>query len=99
MSAAVDQFLERLERVKRSGEGWVARCPAHEDRVASLSVAVGDEGRVLVQCFAGCAAEAIVGAVNLTMSDLFEPGGNGNGHCVPAPRGASPEFRPEPVDV
>jgi hypothetical protein len=38
----IDDFLDRLDRVKRSGSGWTARCPAHEDRHASLSVGEGD---------------------------------------------------------
>lgn len=38
----------------RTGNGWTARCPAHEDRNPSLSIREGREGRVLVKCFAGC---------------------------------------------
>ena len=49
----VDAFLALLDGVKRSGDGWGARCPAHDDRHASLSVAVGAEGRVLLNCHAG----------------------------------------------
>ncbi len=56
--------------MRRSGDGWSCRCPAHEDKVNSLSVT--EEGdRVLLHCFTGCTAEAIVGALNLTMADLF----------------------------
>jgi hypothetical protein len=46
----VEEFVNRLERVKRAGKGWMARCPAHEDRLASLSIAEGDDGRVLLKC-------------------------------------------------
>jgi 5S rRNA maturation endonuclease (ribonuclease M5) len=72
--SAVDRVLERLDGVKRSGEGWEAKCPAHDDRHASLSVAVGAEGRVLLKCHAGegCSVEAIVAALGLTTTDLFE---------------------------
>lgn len=35
------------------GYGWQARCPTHDDKVASLSIAERD-GRVLFKCFAGC---------------------------------------------
>lgn len=51
-----------------------ARCPAHEDRSASLSVGVGADGRALVHCFAGCETEAILGALGLAWSDLFPAG-------------------------
>ncbi len=67
----VAELLVRLDRVKRSGSGWVARCPAHEDRHASLSIAEGDDGRVLLKCHAGCTVEEIVSALRLTIADLF----------------------------
>jgi hypothetical protein len=67
----IEELLERLDRVKRSGDGWTARCPAHEDKVASLSVGVGDDDRVLLHCFAGCSAEDIVSAIGFELKDLF----------------------------
>ena len=67
----VEEFLSRLERVKRSGAGWIARCPGHEDRHASLTIGEGDDGRVLINCFAGCTPEEVVAALGLTMADLF----------------------------
>lgn len=70
----VDDFLSRLEKVKRTGNGtWLACCPAHGDRNPSMHVAEGDDGRVLINCFAGCSPEDITGAVGLRMSDLFPP--------------------------
>jgi hypothetical protein len=65
--------LERLNRVRRSGEGWVARCPAHEDRSPSLSVREGNDGRALVHCHAGCDVTRIVSALGLELTDLFPP--------------------------
>ena len=56
---------------RRAGDGWTARCPAHDDTRASLSINAGDDGRVLLKCHAGCAVEAIVAEVRLTMADLF----------------------------
>lgn len=49
----------------------MALCPAHEDKVPSLSVAQGEKG-VLLLCHAGCLTEDVVKAMNLTMADLFE---------------------------
>lgn len=71
MEDAVDQVLAHLVGVRRSGAGWLANCPAHDDRRASLSIAEGDDGRVLAKCHAGCGVEAIVAAVGLGMGDLF----------------------------
>jgi hypothetical protein len=57
--------------VRRSGRGWVAKCPAHADRSPSLSIAEGDEGRTLVRCFAGCDVTDVLAAIGLSLADLF----------------------------
>lgn len=67
----VHDVLTRFPGAKRSGAGWQARCPAHEDRTPSLTISEGDDGRTLVHCHAGCTAEDIVAAVGLTLRDLF----------------------------
>ena len=56
---------------KRSGKGWIAKCPAHEDRSPSLSITEGRDGRVLIKCHAGCPTVDIVGTVGLGLRDLF----------------------------
>lgn len=67
----VDELLSRLERVRTSTNGWTARCPAHEDSTPSLSVTIGEDGRILLKCFAGCEVTAIVEALGLGLPDLF----------------------------
>lgn len=47
---------------RKTARGWVARCPAHDDRSPSLSIADRD-GRVLVHCFAGCSQAAVIEAL------------------------------------
>jgi hypothetical protein len=69
--SSVDVVLARLDGVRRSGRGWVAKCPAHADRSPSLSIAEGDEGRTLVRCFAGCEVTDVLSAIGLTLADLF----------------------------
>ena len=54
----------------RVGRVFVAKCPAHDDRNASLSLAEAN-GRVLLRCFAGCPTETIVGKIGLSWKDLF----------------------------
>jgi hypothetical protein len=68
-----ENLLTRLEGVRERGDGrWVARCPAHHDKAPSLSVQdVGD--KVLLCCFSGCETAAVLDAVGLTWSELFEP--------------------------
>ncbi len=77
----LDELLSRLDGVKASGDsGFVARCPAHEDHKQSLSVGSGEDGRLLLTCFAGCDTESVCGAMGIGLTDLFaKPNGNGNG--------------------
>lgn len=66
-------FLNKLGRVKnKSNGGYMARCPAHEDRNPSLSVDFKD-GTMLLLCFSGCSYESIMAAVGLTPADGFTP--------------------------
>jgi hypothetical protein len=65
-------LLSRLRGVRRSGrDRWQARCPAHDDRSPSLSVAHRD-GKWLLFCHAGCSIGAIIAALGLPVSDLFD---------------------------
>jgi hypothetical protein len=71
-SRPVHQLLERLERVETRNGSYQALCPAHEDREPSLNLSEGQDGRVLIKCFAGCTPEKITDALGLQMNDLFE---------------------------
>jgi hypothetical protein len=64
-------ITDRLEGVRRAGNGYAARCPAHKDRSASLSLAEGNNGTVLLHCFAGCEPASVLAAIGLTLADLF----------------------------
>lgn len=71
---SAETLLSRLDGVKRTGVGrYIAKCPAHADRTASLSIRELDDGRVLVHDFAGCGVLEVLGAVGLEMSELFPP--------------------------
>ncbi|MCE9556746.1 MAG: hypothetical protein K8T91_25635 [Planctomycetes bacterium] len=85
---ALAAILARLENVKQNGAGYSARCPRHDDRRASLSVARGDNGGVVLFCHAdeNCTAEVITGAIGFTPADLMPPRdsrhvGNGKPHA------------------
>ena len=65
-------LLSMLDGVKRTGQSkWLARCPSHDDRTASLAIRELDDGRVLVHCFAGCDVHEVIGSVGLRIEDLF----------------------------
>lgn len=67
-------FLDRLNGVKHSGEGWVAQCPCRDDdKSPSLSICEGRDGRVLAKCHRGgsaCSLEEICESIDLTVRDL-----------------------------
>lgn len=71
-SATAEPLLQRLEAVHKSGNGWRARCPACGGRSRKLSVTEA-EGRVLVYCFGGCEAIAVLEAVGLGWPDVMPP--------------------------
>jgi AAA domain-containing protein len=73
-SSALDHVLAQLKGVHSSLRGWRACCPAHADSEPSLSIGLGEQGQVLLKCFAGCSLERIVEAMGLTILDLFPDG-------------------------
>lgn len=56
---------------------WTCYCPIHETGGGvhnnSLSVAAGDDGRILVNCHNGCNPKEVVYALGLTWTDCFPP--------------------------
>jgi putative DNA primase/helicase len=80
---------------RKSGGGWMARCPAHDDREPSLSIRDASEGRVLVRCHAGCDQKQVIAV--LRSRRLWEENGH-RGFTRPAPRVAAHD-RPERDDA
>lgn len=68
----IDNLLSHLGRAKKSGKNsWMCKCPAHEDRTASLTVTELSNETILINCFAGCGSLEVLNAVGLDYSDLF----------------------------
>jgi hypothetical protein len=65
----VDQLLQRLEGVKKEANGWVAKCPCHDDKKPSLRISEGDDGKLLVTCRANCPQDLVW----KTIKDLVGP--------------------------
>src|SRR5688500_12529888 len=65
-----EEITSHLRGVRRTARGFMARCPAHDDRHPSLSIADGD-GKVLIRCWAGCKTEEVMAAIGLHLRDLF----------------------------
>lgn len=66
---SMDVLLPRLRNVRRTGDGWMACCPAHEDKRPSLSIKEGEDVPIVLKCFAGCSFEAISGALGFAPRD------------------------------
>jgi hypothetical protein len=84
VGSPLEGVLAVLPTARRNGGGWSARCPAHDDRVASLSVSEGDDGRALLHCHAGCDTSVVLEALNLDAAALFPPKATSNGSHVVA---------------
>lgn len=65
--------LAHFKDVKRSGNGYRCRCPAHEDKKPSLMIRSADNGGTLVKCMAGCPTEKVLERVGLKMKDIMPP--------------------------
>ena len=52
-------------KARRCGNGYIDVCPAHEDRTPSLSISEGEDGKILLHCFAGCGFDEIISAAGL----------------------------------
>lgn len=70
-NSTLQTILDRLEGVKRSANGYTARCPGHDDNRNSLSIKIADNGKILLHCFAGCKTDKICADIELDMQDLF----------------------------
>jgi hypothetical protein len=99
MPTPIELIRDRLEAAGCCPRGpqhtFTARCPAHEDSTASLSVKEADDGRVLLNCFAGCEAERVTNELGLQLRDLFtpRPPGTPRPKRKPRPRGGQPTRR------
>src|SRR3954471_4501610 len=71
LATLLSRLRERGE-VRRAGGEWRARCPAHPDDGPSLYVRLSLDGQnTLLHCGAGCDAEDVVAAIDLSLEDLF----------------------------
>jgi len=70
-----DTILSQLKKVHSKNNGqYMACCPAHDDKNPSLSLKFLNDGRILINCYAGCAANDVLRAIDLSLSDLYPDG-------------------------
>ena len=70
MNDALRTVIAKLDGARKSGGQWMARCPAHEDAKASLSITEGTDQPVVLACMAGCDSAVILDKLSLTWKDL-----------------------------
>ena len=73
------EFLRRIQSAtqfapRKRGASYVCRCPAHEDKKPSLSVSVARNGRILINCHAGCSFESVTSALGVSAAELAPRG-------------------------
>lgn len=66
-----EELLNKLKNVKGNTGRWTALCQAHPDKNLSLTVKTGNDGRILINCHAGCRTEHILIKIGFRMTDLF----------------------------
>lgn len=59
---SAQDIAEALGKARRTGDGWKALCPCHDDATPSLSLTMRD-GRLLVKCHAGCKQSDVIEAL------------------------------------
>lgn len=70
----IDGLLSRLDGVRKTGTGkWTAKSPTRNERTASLSIRLTDDGRVLLHDFGGSDAAEILAALGLNWVQLIPP--------------------------
>ena len=66
-----DEIIRHFDKPKPNGaNSYMVRCPIHDDSTQSLCITEKD-GKILMNCFAGCRTQDILWAVGLQESDLF----------------------------
>lgn len=71
LAAPLPLILSRLQRVNQQGKSYRADCPVGHSSSGALSLSEADDGRVMLHCFAGCSASEVLGALGLTLADLY----------------------------
>lgn len=73
MDSFFDDFLSHFQVTTRYKDSAQCKCPAHDDKQASLSVKMGTKNPdcIILKCHAGCSNDDILRAAGLTAKDMF----------------------------
>lgn len=74
MDVMRELVLPRLDGIRGNGNGgFMAKCPAHDDNTASLSISIGATQPVVLHCHANCSSDDVLAQLGLTWTELSEP--------------------------
>jgi len=59
----VQKIVDTLQGKKQSDGSWMVLCPAHDDHNPSLHVTEAGDGKILVNCMAGCTQSSVIEAL------------------------------------
>ena len=69
---SIESLISRLQKVKSTGRGrWMCACPAHNDKSPSMHIKLEDDGKILINCKAGCGTYEILRSVGLDWVDVM----------------------------
>ena len=69
---SLDEVASRFQKATKTAKGYKACCSAHPDNNPSMTIEIGDTGKILFTCFSKkCHYEAIMNAVGLTKDDCW----------------------------
>lgn len=83
MQSTPESIARLLGGATKSGENWSCRCPAHDDKRASLSITEKQDGKLLVHCHAGCDQALVVS--ELKAIGLWTSSAKTTPEALPAP--------------
>lgn len=67
----LSDIISKFNSPKPNGKNsYMVKCPCHNDNQQSLCISEKN-GKILMNCFAGCRAEDITNAIGVEMKDLF----------------------------
>jgi len=72
-SPLFDSVVSRFDHPKPHSGGVKVQCPCHDDapNKPSLNISVGDDGRIVMHCFAGCKNADILEKKGMGFGELF----------------------------
>lgn len=72
MELNLDDVVNILE-AKKTRNGWIARCPAHDDNTPSLAINQGENNKVLVFCHAQCSQTQVINRIRELLGGQIKP--------------------------